>query len=34
METRQLRIFVTVYRCGSFTRAAEQLSTSQPAVSE
>ncbi len=34
IETRQLRIFVTVYRSGSFTRAAEQLSTSQPAVSE
>ncbi len=34
IETRQLNVFVTVYRSGSFTRAAEQLSTSQPAVSE
>ncbi len=34
IETRQLRTFVTVYRSGGFTRAAELLSTSQPAVSE
>ncbi len=34
IETRQLKVFVTVYRSGSFTRAAERLSTSQPAVSE
>jgi len=34
METRQLKIFVTVYRSGSFTKASELLSTSQPAISE
>ncbi len=34
IETRQLKIFVTVYKSGSFTKAAELLSTSQPAVSE
>ncbi len=34
IETRQLKIFITVYKSGSFTKAAEQLSTSQPAVSE
>jgi len=30
---RQLRVFVTVARLGSFTRAAEQLHIAQPAVS-
>lgn len=34
METRHLRIFVTVYQTRSFTKAAEQLFTSQPTVSE
>lgn len=34
METRHLRIFVTVYKTGSFTKAAEELYTSQPTVSE
>lgn len=34
IETRQLKIFVTVYKCGSFTKAAEVLSTSQPVISE
>lgn len=34
IETRHLKIFVTVYRTRSFTRAAEELYTSQPTVSE
>ena len=34
METKQLKIFVTVYKSGSFTKASELLSTSQPAISE
>jgi DNA-binding transcriptional LysR family regulator len=34
IETRHLRIFVTVYKARSFTKAAEQLYTSQPTVSE
>ena len=33
MDLRQLRSFATVVDCGSFTRAAEQLSISQPSVS-
>ncbi len=34
IETRHLRIFVAVYRARSFTKAAEELFTSQPTVSE
>lgn len=34
IETRHLQIFVAVYREKSFTKAAEQLYTSQPTVSE
>ncbi len=34
MDTRQLRIFTAVYKTGSFTKAAEQLFTSQPTISE
>lgn len=34
IETRQLEIFAAVYRCGSFTKAAEHFSTSQPTISE
>lgn len=34
IETRHLRIFTAVYRNKSFTKAAEQLFTSQPTVSE
>jgi DNA-binding transcriptional LysR family regulator len=34
IETRHLKIFVAVYRTRSFTRAAEELYTSQPTVSE
>jgi DNA-binding transcriptional LysR family regulator len=34
METRHLRVFVTVYKTRSFTRAAEVLYTSQPTISE
>lgn len=34
IETRHLQIFVAVYRERSFTKAAEQLYTSQPTVSE
>ena len=34
MEIKQLRTFVAVYSSGSFTRAAERLSTSQPTISE
>ncbi len=33
MELNQLRSFAAVVRCGSFTRAAEQLYLSQPTVS-
>ncbi|MEE4166351.1 MAG: selenium metabolism-associated LysR family transcriptional regulator [Desulfocapsaceae bacterium] len=34
MDTRQLRIFAAVYRTRSFTRAAAELFTSQPTISE
>lgn len=34
IETRHLKIFVTVYKARSFTKAAEVLYTSQPTVSE
>jgi len=34
MDTRQLRIFTAVYRTGSFTKAAEELFTTQPTISE
>ena len=34
IETRHLKIFVAVYRTRSFTKAAEELFTSQPTVSE
>lgn len=34
IETKQLKIFITVYKCGSFTKASELLSTSQPTISE
>ena len=34
IETRHLRIFVAVYQSRSFTKAAEQLHTSQPTISE
>ena len=34
METRHLQIFTAVYRTRSFTRAAEELYTSQPTISE
>ncbi len=34
MDTRHLKIFTTVYRTRSFTKAAEELYTSQPTVSE
>ncbi len=34
METRHLRVFTAVYQTLSFTKAAEQLFTSQPTVSE
>ena len=34
METRHLQIFVSVYKTRSFTKAAEQLHTSQPTISE
>jgi len=34
IETRHLKIFVTVYKVRSFTKAAEELYTSQPTVSE
>lgn len=33
MDIKQLRSFVAVVDCGSFTRAAERLSISQPSVS-
>ena len=34
MDTRQLRIFTAVYKTRSFTKAAEELYTSQPTISE
>ena len=34
IETRHLKIFVAVYKNRSFTKASEQLHTSQPTVSE
>lgn len=34
IETRHLKIFVAVYRNKSFTKAAKQLFTSQPTISE
>jgi DNA-binding transcriptional LysR family regulator len=34
MDTRQLRIFTAVYKTRSFTRAAAELFTSQPTISE
>ena len=34
IETKQLKIFVTVYKSGSFTKASEILETSQPTISE
>ncbi len=34
IETRHLKIFVSVYKKRSFTKAAEELYTSQPTVSE
>jgi DNA-binding transcriptional LysR family regulator len=34
LDTRHLKIFTTVYKTRSFTRAAEELFTSQPTVSE
>lgn len=34
IETRHLKIFIAVYKVLSFTKAAEQLYTSQPTVSE
>jgi DNA-binding transcriptional LysR family regulator len=34
METRHLQVFTAVYRTLSFTRAAEELFTSQPTISE
>ncbi len=34
MDTRHLKIFTTVYKTRSFTKAAEELYTSQPTVSE
>ena len=34
METRHLQIFTAVYRTRSFTKAAEELYTSQPTISE
>ncbi len=34
IETRHLKIFVTVYKTRSFTKAAEELYTSQPTISE
>lgn len=34
MDTRHLNIFTTVYRTRSFTKAAEELFTSQPTISE
>ncbi len=34
IETKQLKTFIAVYKNGSFTRAAELLATSQPAISD
>lgn len=34
MDTRHLKIFVTVYKTRSFTKAAQTLFTSQPTISE
>jgi len=34
MDTRHLKIFAAVYRTRSFTKAAEELYTSQPTISE
>lgn len=34
IETRHLKIFVAIYRARSFTKAAKDLNTSQPTVSE
>lgn len=34
IETRHLQIFVAVYKAKSFTKASEQLYTSQPTISE
>lgn len=34
IDPRLLRIFVTVMHCGSVTRAAERLNTSQPSISK
>jgi DNA-binding transcriptional LysR family regulator len=34
LDTRHLKIFTTVYKARSFTKAAEELFTSQPTVSE
>lgn len=34
IETKQLKTFIAVYKTGSFTKAAELLATSQPAISE
>ena len=34
MDTRHLKIFVTVYKTRSFTKAAQSLFTSQPTISE
>ncbi|THB74455.1 MAG: LysR family transcriptional regulator [Desulfobulbaceae bacterium] len=34
MDTRHLRIFTTIYRTRSFTKASQELFTSQPTVSE
>lgn len=34
LDTRLLRVFAAVMRCGSVTRAAEELNTSQPSISK
>lgn len=34
LDPRLFQVFVTVMRCGSVTRAAEQLNTSQPSISK
>lgn len=33
MDVRQLRYFITIARCGSFSRAANELNVAQPALS-